>query len=98
MIRPLNEDDVPALYELMCGTFEHFAREHGLPVRPRPNPDVANIRFRHLISSDPEGSQGAEHNGQLVCAGLALKREGVWGLSLLVTTLSTSPAGSGPPS
>jgi GNAT superfamily N-acetyltransferase len=85
VIRPLTEDDVPALYQLMVETFEHYAREHGLPVYPRPNPAVANIRLRHLILSDPEGAQGAECDGRLVSAGLALKREGVWGLSLLVT-------------
>jgi GNAT superfamily N-acetyltransferase len=95
VIRPLTEDDVPAVYELMVGAFEHFNREHGLPVHPRPNPAVANLRLRHLILSDPDGAQGAEHDGRLVSAGLALKREGIWGLSLLVTDPEHQSGGVG---
>jgi GNAT superfamily N-acetyltransferase len=85
VIRPLTQDDVPAVYELMCETFEDHARKHNQPVRPRPDYEVASIRPAHLIHTDPDGSWGAEEDGRLVSAGLALKREGLWGLSLLVT-------------
>ena len=95
MIRPLREEDVPALHLLMCETFEHYARTRGLPVRPRPDPAIAYIRPRHLIRTDPDGAWGAEHDGRLVAVGLALKRERVWGLSLLVTHPDHQSSGVG---
>lgn len=85
MIRRLTQDDVPAVYELMSETFEEYARRRNQPVPPRPEYEVASIRPAHLIHTDPDGSWGAEEDGRLVSVGLALKREGLWGLSLLVT-------------
>jgi GNAT superfamily N-acetyltransferase len=85
MIRRLTQDDVAAVYELMSETFEHYARARSEPVPPRTDHEIAAIRLSHLIHTDPDGSWGAEEDGRLVAAGLALKREGLWGLSLLVT-------------
>jgi GNAT superfamily N-acetyltransferase len=95
VIRRLTEDDVPAVVELMFEAFEAYDRAQGLPLHPRPPVALAAIRPRHLIRTDPDGAWGAEEDGRLVCAGLALKREGLWGLSLLVTDPGCQSRGIG---
>jgi len=84
VIRPLLEDDLPALYELSCETWEDYARVHGERVPPRPDPAITAIRPRHCIRTDPRGAWAAERDGRLIACGLAILREGVWGLSLLI--------------
>jgi GNAT superfamily N-acetyltransferase len=84
VIRPLLEDDLPALYELSCETWEDYARVHGERVPARPDPAITAVRPRHCIRTDPGGAWTAERDGRLIACGLAILREGVWGLSLLI--------------
>ena len=54
------------------------------------------MRFRRLLDTDPGGAWVAERDGALAGAALALLREGLWGLSLLVVDPPAQCAGAGP--
>jgi GNAT superfamily N-acetyltransferase len=83
-LRPMLVDDVPAVHELNIVTFEALSRERGEEVEERPDPALVHIRYRHLVETDPGGAWVAEHDGEIVACALALRREDVWGLSLLI--------------
>ena len=51
---------------------------------PAPDPAVALLRLRRLLDADPGGAWVAERDGAVAGVALALLREGLWGLSLLV--------------
>ena len=53
------------------------------------------MRFRRLLDADPGGAWVAERDGALAGAALALLREGLWGLSLLVVDPPAQGAGAG---
>jgi GNAT superfamily N-acetyltransferase len=88
-------EDVPAVHELNVETFEELSRRRNEPIEPRPDPAMAHVRYRHLVETDPEGAWVAEHEGAIAGCALALKREGVWGLSLLVVRPDLQSAGLG---
>jgi GNAT superfamily N-acetyltransferase len=94
-IRPMREADSRAVHDLAIAAFEDLSARMGEPPEPRPDPSRANLRFGHLIRSDPAGAWVAEDDGQLVGAAVALMREGVWGLSLLVVRPGTQSTGLG---
>ena len=52
-------------------------------------------RFRHVIETDPGGAWLAEEDGRPVGAALAILREGLWGLSLLVVHPDAQSGGIG---
>ncbi|QMU75849.1 GNAT family N-acetyltransferase [Streptacidiphilus sp. PB12-B1b] len=56
---------------------------------------VAEARTRHLAVSDPGGCWLAEEGGQPVGVALALRREGLWGLSLFCVLPSAQGKGLG---
>ena len=91
----MGEQDIRAALELMFVTFEALETSLGLPLSPRPDPAVAAIRFRDLVRSDPEGAWVAEDAAGLTGCALALKREGVWGLSLLAVRPDAQSGGIG---
>src|SRR4051794_3417618 len=94
-LRPMLEDDVPAAHELNVETFEALSRSRNEPVEPRPDPALAHVRYRHLVRTDPGGAWVAERDGEIVGCALALRREDVWGLSLLVVHPDLQSAGLG---
>jgi GNAT superfamily N-acetyltransferase len=94
-IRPMADEDARAVHELSIVTFEDLAERLGVPPHPRPAVEPALIRIRHLIETDPAGALVAEADGRLVGAALALVREGLWGLSLLVVLPGHQSAGLG---
>jgi hypothetical protein len=53
------------------------------------------MRINQLIDRDPGGAWVTEHNGQLSGAALAIDRDGLWGLSLLVVDPGHQSAGLG---
>jgi Acetyltransferase (GNAT) domain len=53
------------------------------------------VRIRHVARTDPGGAWAAELDGALVGAALALVREGLWGLSLLVVHPAAQSGGIG---
>jgi GNAT superfamily N-acetyltransferase len=83
-LRPMREDDATAVHELAVLTFADLERRFHHPPSPPPPVEPALIRIRRLVGSDPGGAWVAEEGGELVGAALALDREGVWGLSLLI--------------
>ncbi|HET6550134.1 MAG TPA: GNAT family N-acetyltransferase [Solirubrobacter sp.] len=94
-IRPMREADVPAVHDLNIATFEDLERRRNLPPQPPPDAEKVAVRYRHLLRTDPGGAWVAEHEGELVACALAILREGVWGLSLLVVRPDVQSAGIG---
>jgi predicted N-acetyltransferase YhbS len=97
VIRPMTEADVDAALELTNEAFADLDRRLGGEPSPPPDPAKARIRFRDLVRRDPGGSWVAEDEDGLTGCALALLREGVWGLSLLVVRpgLQSGGVGSG---
>jgi GNAT superfamily N-acetyltransferase len=96
MLRPMTTGDVPAVAALARATFADLDRRLGLPDEP-PATDLASFypRYRHPLRTDPGGAWVAEHEGEIRGAALAIVREGVWGLSLLVVSPSHQSTGIG---
>ncbi len=76
-------DDL-AIHELSVVTFADLNRRLHEPPSPPPPPMPSLVRIQHLLERDPGGAWVAEDDRRMVGAALALDREGVWGLSLLV--------------
>jgi GNAT superfamily N-acetyltransferase len=94
-IRPMKQDDVAAVHDLAVTTFEDLARRLHEPSGARPDPLMAHMRYRHLVRTDPAGAWVAEDERGIGGCALALKREGVWGLSLLIVRPDLQSAGVG---
>jgi GNAT superfamily N-acetyltransferase len=94
-IRSMREEDVEAVHDLSVETFEELDRRAGRPPDPRPDPAVAHIRYRHLLHADPDGAWVAEDERGLAGCALALRREDLWGLSLLLVRPDLQSAGVG---
>jgi len=93
--RPIQPDEWPVLRDLAFAAFEDLDRRQGEPVTSPPSEDVIARRFRHVVETDPGGAWLAEEDGRPVGAGLAILREGLWGLSMLVVHPAVQSAGIG---
>ena len=83
--RPMSEADLRPAFDLQLKSFVDLDRRRGTnDMGSPPNPAIALVRFRRLLEGDPGGAWVAERDGALVGVALALRREGLWGLSLLV--------------
>jgi GNAT superfamily N-acetyltransferase len=94
-LRRMTDEDVETVNDLTVATFEDLSRRSGEPPGERPPADAAYVRLRRLLDSDPDGCWVAEEDGALAGAALALLREGVWGLSLLVVRPDMQSRGVG---
>jgi GNAT superfamily N-acetyltransferase len=95
-LRPMREQDVEAVNDVSIAAFEDLSRRRGEPIAPRPKPHNAHVRVRRLFDSDPGGCWVADgDDGALAGVALALMREGVWGLSLLVVRPDVQSNGVG---
>src|SRR5213083_2283479 len=94
-IRPMREDDILPAMDLAVVCFDDLTARRGEPPEPRFDAAVAELRYRRCLEADPGGSWVAEHDGELVACALAILREGVWGLSLLVVHPRWQSAGLG---
>jgi len=84
--RPMREADLAAVLELQLRAFTDLDRRRGTEYAgPPPDPAIALLRFARLLDADPGGCWVAERHGELAGASCGLLREGLWGLSLLVT-------------
>lgn len=86
MIRPLLPEDVAPLVEVQHETFDDLARrfdEAPFELTPETR-ERLTARLAHLQGSDPRGAWAAEVDGELVGCALALVRDGMWFLSLLL--------------
>jgi len=90
----MTDEDVEAVHALSVLTFEDYARRRGEPIPAPPPVDGAHLRIRHLLATDPGGCWVADDGG-LAGAALALVREGIWGLSLLVVRPGLQSVGLG---
>jgi GNAT superfamily N-acetyltransferase len=91
----MRHEDALAVHQVSVETFADLGRRMHEPAGPPPAPGPALIRIEHLIATDPGGAWVAEEDGRVVGAALALDREGVWGLSLLVVLPDYQSGGIG---
>lgn len=96
-MRPLADQDVEGAAAVQIAAFDDYDRRSGNPV-PETTPERVNFqrrRQRHFLSHDPHGAWVAESDDQIVGVALALRRDRLWGLSLLVVDPSTQSRGIG---
>lgn len=93
----MREDDVEASFAVQWAALSE------LDVRnQRPTPELTDTirargigRVAHLLATDPSGAWVAEQDGAIVGCALALVREGMWFLSLLMVQPSLQSKGLG---
>jgi GNAT superfamily N-acetyltransferase len=89
--------DVEAAARIQLAAFA--ALDHKDGVEPRPvTPEVAarqHTRHLHFLTHDPGGSWVATDGGDVIGSALALRREGLWGLSLIVVDPEQQSSGVG---
>ena len=93
--RPLLADDAVAVHEVAKAAFDDLARRTGHSPPPPGGDAGAHVRIRHVALTDPGGAWVAEADGAIAGAVLALMREGLWGLSLLVVHPAAQSRGTG---
>jgi GNAT superfamily N-acetyltransferase len=95
-VRPMTPDDVEAAYAAASATIADDPG--GLErTRSRTPEEIARFkaRYHHLLDTDPGGAWVAIDGKQVVGSALALRREQVWGLSLLVVNTDYQRRGVG---
>jgi GNAT superfamily N-acetyltransferase len=91
----MRTDDARAVHDVSVVTFQDLEARFHQPPSPPPPSAAPLTRFEHLIATDPGGAWVAEEAGEIVGAALAIDREGVWGLSLLVVLPGRQSSGIG---
>jgi GNAT superfamily N-acetyltransferase len=94
-IRPMREEDVEPLTELVFTADEDLRRRRGEPVEARPDVATAARRFRLPLETDPGGAWVAEDEHGLSGGAFAFLREGVWILSQLAVRPDAQSQGLG---
>jgi len=94
-VRPMRADDVAGADRVKEAAFQDLARRLQEPVPPPGDPEASHVRLRRLLATDPGGCWVADDGDGLVGVGLALMRDGVWGLSLLAVRPDCQSAGIG---
>jgi GNAT superfamily N-acetyltransferase len=84
VIRPQRVEDTDAVFALTVTTFDALSVAEGHDPEPAPDPAEVRPRYANLVRSDPGGCWVAEEDGRLVGCSMAIMREGIWGLSLLI--------------
>ena len=93
VIRPMRAADASAAHDLAVHTFAVLDR--GMGIEPEPPPPDASVRYSHCVETDPGGSWVAEEDGELTGCALAIRRDDVWGLSLLIVRPDRQSSGLG---
>ena len=96
-VRPLTEADIDGAVGVQIAAFDELDRQRGLPV-PETTPerlDFQRRRHRHFLTHDAGGAWVAESEGRVIGTALALRRDRLWGLSLLAVDPSTQSRGVG---
>jgi len=88
-------EDIDAVHRVSVAAFDDLQRRFGEDPDPEPTIAAARVRLGHLLATDPGGAWVAERNGRIVGCALAIVRDGVWGLSLLVVDPRVQSAGAG---
>lgn len=86
MIRPMRAEDVAPLVEVQHATFNDLDQRMGQPTHELTQEirERGTARISHLQRTDPGSAWAAEVEGELVGCALALVRDGMWFLSLLI--------------
>jgi hypothetical protein len=87
--------DVDAAFQVSVAAFDDLARRLGQPEDPPSSVAFGRMRVGRPLATDPGGSWVAERSGRIVGAAIAILRDGVWGLSLLVVRPEAQSAGAG---
>jgi GNAT superfamily N-acetyltransferase len=91
----MRDEDARAVHDVSVVTFTDLEARFHEPPSPPPPPDAPLTRYLHLIETDPGGAWVAEEDGRVIGAALAIDRDGVWGLSLLVVLPGHQSSGIG---
>jgi GNAT superfamily N-acetyltransferase len=96
-VRAMTDADVEATAGVQLAAFIALDEREGIEPRPVTDDTRARqyVRHRHFLANDPAGSWVATENDRVIGCALALKREGLWGLSLLVVDPATQSGGVG---
>jgi GNAT superfamily N-acetyltransferase len=96
-IRPMTDADVEPAARVQVAAFDDLELRHGGSPRTLSDAIWARIhrRQRHLLGTDPAGSWIAADGDRVVGCALALKRETLWGLSMLVVDPASQSTGTG---
>jgi GNAT superfamily N-acetyltransferase len=93
----MTEADIEATARVQREAFA--ALDHSEGHQPSPVTDSArerqHARHRHFLTNDPAGAWVAINDDRVIGCALALKREGLWGLSLLVVDPTVQSRGVG---
>jgi GNAT superfamily N-acetyltransferase len=93
----MTADDIREASRVQVAAFTAHDASQG--IEPRPITHVVweriAVRHRHFLTHDPGGSWVATQDEQIVGCALALKRESLWGLSLLVVDPEVQSSGIG---
>lgn len=84
-VRPLTAGDIDVACEIQMRSFDDIDRRFGEPVSEPTPATVARSRQRmaHFLDRDPDGAFIAVTDDRPVGVALALRRDSLWGLSLL---------------
>lgn len=91
----MRDEDARAVFDVSVMTFDDYGDRFHEPPSPPPPPEPGLLRIRHLIERDPGGAWVAEEDGEVIGAALAIDRDGVWGLSLLIVLPDHQSGGVG---
>ena len=94
-VRPLETRDIDAVHHVSVAAFADLSRRMGESEEPPGAIATARIRVARCLASDPGGAWVAERGGEVVGCALAIMRDGVWGLSLLVVRPDAQSSGAG---
>jgi GNAT superfamily N-acetyltransferase len=87
--------DAEAVYAVSLAAFIDLDTRLGLDPDPHATGSGAGHRVARIQRTDPGGAWVAERDGEIVGGALAIVREGVWGLSLLVVRPDAQSVGAG---
>jgi len=94
-VRPMTPADVDGAKLVAEAAFAGLEASTGVPDPPPPPSAQALIRYEHPLATDPGGCWVGEHDGRIVGAAIAIVRDGLWGLSLLVVDPDYQSGGQG---
>jgi GNAT superfamily N-acetyltransferase len=94
-VRPMEPADAEAVYAVSLAAFHDLDLRLGLQPDPNATGSGAALRVGRIQRTDPGGAWVVEHDGEVVGGALAIVREGVWGLSLLVVRPDAQSSGAG---
>jgi predicted N-acetyltransferase YhbS len=87
-VRAMRAEDVPRAVTIAALAFGDSEQDAAAVRRSQE-------RIRHMLRTDPEGAFVAERDGTVIGNALALRREGLWCLSLLTVVPGEQSAGAG---